>query len=88
MRSPLPRARTALLLVSALLCACATQDRLTADAINCSVSDVQIVPSRYSQQGSKTAWCATCKGKRYQCATNAERSRVVCQPSREGDGCL
>ena len=72
----------------ALLAACATKDRLTADAIKCPVSDVQIVLSVYSQRGTETAWCATCKGKRYQCATNAERSRTVCQASREGDGCL
>ena len=78
----------AMLLVFALLGACTTPDRLTADAIRCSVKDVQIVPSVYSQRGTETAWCATCKGKRYQCATNAERTRTVCQESREGDGCL
>jgi len=46
------------------------------------------VRSVYQQRGTQTAWCATCKGKRYHCATNAERSHTVCMPSKEGDGCL
>jgi hypothetical protein len=77
-----------LLLVLAALSGCVTQDRMTADATDCAVKDVEIVPSVFSSKGTETAWCATCKGKRYQCATNAQRSRTVCRESREGDGCL
>jgi hypothetical protein len=86
-----PHATCAALLLSgmlALLAGCASQDRLTANAIGCSVMDVNIVPSVYKSQGTETAWCASCKGKRYQCATNAARSKVVCRESQEGDGCL
>ena len=78
-----------LLLASLLLAAgCASQSNLTAKAIGCSIGEVDVVPSVFKQRGTQTAWCATCKGKRYQCATNAERSRTVCAPSKEGDGCL
>jgi hypothetical protein len=77
-----------LLLALAALSGCVTQDRMTADATGCAVKDVEIVPSVFSSKGTETAWCATCKGKRYQCATNAQRSRTVCRESREGDGCL
>jgi hypothetical protein len=76
------------LLALCALAGCASPDRLTADAIGCPVSQVDIVPSRFSSQGTRTAWCATCKGKRYQCATNAQRSRTVCKESTEGDACL
>jgi hypothetical protein len=80
--------RAALMLLAfGLLPGCVTQDRMTADAIGCPVRDVEIVPSAYSSRGTETAWCATCKGKRYQCATNAQRTRTVCQASRDGDGC-
>lgn len=82
-------ARVALAAAAAcLLAGCQTQDRLTADATGCAVKDVNVVPSVFQQRGSETAWCATCKGKRYQCATNAGRSRTECRESREGDGCL
>jgi len=77
-----------LLLALAALSGCVTQDRMTADATGCAVKDVEIIPSVFSSKGTETAWCATCKGKRYQCATNAQRSRTVCRESREGDGCL
>jgi hypothetical protein len=76
-------------LAGALLAAgCAGKSSLTAAATGCKSGDVDIVPSVFQQQGRETAWCATCGGKRYQCATNAERTRTVCMPSKEGDGCL
>jgi hypothetical protein len=88
--APQARSRCLLLLATALaaLAGCASQDRLTADAINCRVADVSVVPSEFKRRGSETAWCATCKGKLYQCATNAARSRTVCREAREGEGCL
>ena len=78
-----------LLLAGVIVAAgCASQSRLTAKGTGCAIGDVDIVPSVFQQRGTETAWCATCRGKRYQCATNAERSRVMCSESREGDGCL
>ena len=78
-----------LLLVSLLLTAgCASQASMTAKALDCPSREVDIVPSVFTQRGTETAWCATCAGKRYQCATNAERSRTRCTLSKEGDGCL
>jgi len=78
------------LLLGLLLLAagCTSQASLTAKATGCSPGGVDIVPSVFQRSGPETAWCATCAGKRYQCVTNAERSRVVCSPSKEGDGCL
>lgn len=86
----MPPHRASRLLLAALLlvAGCATQSKLTAEAIGCKTGDVDIVPSMFQRQGRETAWCATCGGKRYQCATNADRTRTQCVPSREGDGCL
>jgi len=80
----------ALVLLVTALCApgCASQARLTADAIDCRVGKVKIVPSIYQRQGMETAWCAMCGEKVYQCATNADRTKTECRESREGDGCL
>ena len=83
-----PPALAAAALLMFALSACKSPDRLTADAIpGCSVMDVTIVPSVFKARGTETAWCAMCKGKRYQCATSAERTRTVCRESTEGDGC-
>ena len=85
----MPKSSRAFLLVcAAVLAGCATPERLTADAIGCGTRELEIVPSVYQQRGTKTAWCAVCKDKRYHCVTNADRSRVECRESREGDGCL
>ena len=80
--------RMFMLVCACLLASCATQARMTAKATNCGTRQVDIVKSQFQRQGTQTAWCATCKGKLYVCATNAERSRVVCTESKEGDGCL
>ncbi|MCW5620940.1 MAG: hypothetical protein KIS79_07545 [Burkholderiales bacterium] len=77
----------ACLAVAAALAGCASQERLTAKAVGCGTREVSVIPSAFSHKGMETAWCATCRGKVYRCATNAQRSRVDCQPSREGDGC-
>jgi hypothetical protein len=85
----MPMSSRLLLLVCAVgAVGCATPERLTAKAIDCGTRELEIVPSVYQQRGTKTAWCAVCKDKRYHCVTNAERSRVQCRESREGDGCL
>ena len=67
---------------------CASKERLTANVTDCNLMEVKILPSVFQRQGVETAWCAQCKGKRYQCATNADRTRTECRESREGDGCL
>lgn len=66
---------------------CASQEKMTAEALQCGTREVTIISSRFSRMGSETAWCATCRGKVYRCVTNAQRSRTECAPSREGDGC-
>lgn len=76
-----------LLLAIVAVCAvagCKTQTTLTADATGCRVTEVDVIKSRYSRDGTTTAWCAKCKGKIYHCVSNPERSRVECkEPSAE-----
>jgi hypothetical protein len=69
-------------LVAILSFGCKTQSALTADATNCGRTEVDIIKSRYSRDGTTTAWCAKCKGRIYHCVSNPERSRVEC---REGN---
>lgn len=76
------------LLAPVMLPGCTSPERLTSEALDCPMRDIELVPSTYSRRGTKTAWCATCAGKRYVCATNAERSRTTCTPSQPGDACL
>jgi hypothetical protein len=80
---------TRLLLVvpALLLAACANQERLTSNATGCSMRDVTIVSSEFKRRGTETAWCARCKDKRYQCASNADRTKVECFEAKEGGPC-
>ena len=41
----------------------------------------------FARRGVTTAWCAECRGEVYQCASNAERTRVECRPSTPEDMC-
>ena len=82
-----PAAVCAVLAAALLSGGCATQEKMTAEAVQCGTRDLKIIPSRFSRMGSQTAWCASCGGKVYRCATNAQRTRTECAPSREGDGC-
>lgn len=78
------------LLVSVLLpvlVGCKTSSALTADAIDCGVTDVDIIDSEFKRQGVTTAWCARCKDKVYQCATTPERDRVECREPGPGSPC-
>ena len=78
------------LLVSVLLpvfVGCKTSSALTADAIDCAVTDVDIIDSEFKRQGVTTAWCARCKDKVYQCATTPERDRVECREPGPGSPC-
>ena len=84
--TPLPI--RALLLASALLaCACTSQERLTSKQTPCGTREVKIVSSDFSRRGVTTAWCAECKGKVYQCASNVERTRAQCHVAGENDIC-
>lgn len=68
-----------LLLAAATLPACTSQERLTAQATSCSTREVNILTSEFARRGSTTAWCAECKGKTYQCASNADQTKVHCR---------
>jgi len=68
-----------LLLAAGWLAACSSQERLTAEATPCSSREVNIVTSEFARRGSTTAWCAECKGKTYQCASNADHTKVQCR---------
>ena len=84
-------ARTLILLsiATVVLAGCGTsREALTAKAVGCATRHVNLVPSQYDRKGMETSWCATCKGKLYQCVTNADRTRSSCKESKEGDGCI
>ena len=76
-----------MLIAAVLVAACTSQQRLTSDATPCSTKEVQIVPSEFSRSGSTTAWCAECKGKLYQCASTADRTRTQCKLARAEGVC-
>ncbi|HWQ39444.1 MAG TPA: hypothetical protein VNM24_12735 [Burkholderiales bacterium] len=75
------------LLLAVLLAGCKTPTALTAQAIGCSRTGVDIVDSEFKRQGSTTAWCARCEGKVYQCVTTPARDRVECREARPGSPC-
>jgi hypothetical protein len=66
---------------------CKTQTGLTAGATGCGVTELDVIESRYSREGTTTAWCAKCKEKIYHCVSNPERSRVECRPANPLDPC-
>ncbi len=66
---------------------CKTQTGLTAGATGCGVTDLDVIESRYSREGTTTAWCAKCTDKIYHCVSNPERSRVECRPAKASDAC-
>ena len=79
---------TTLLLAAATLAACtASQEKLTASATSCSKGDVKILKSEFERQGVTTAWCASCEGKMYQCAGNADRTKVQCREIKADEMC-
>jgi hypothetical protein len=81
--------RAALLLAGCLstVTGCYSKDRLTAKATPCNIAQVKILPSEFSRKGTQTAWCALCKETVYVCRTNADRSKVECNPATEGSPC-
>ncbi len=80
--------RTFLLIALAgALAGCKTQTAVTAGATGCGVTDVDVIKSRYSREGTTTAWCAKCREKIYHCVSNPERSRVQCKPANTTDPC-
>jgi hypothetical protein len=79
-----------MLLVMALagaVAGCKTQTGLAAGATGCGVTDLDVIESRYSREGTTTAWCAKCKDKIYHCVSNPERSRVECRLANSSDPC-
>ena len=66
---------------------CKTQTGLTAGATGCSVTDLDVIDSRYSREGTTTAWCAKCREKIYHCVSNPDRSRVQCKEAGTWDPC-
>ncbi|MEX0958705.1 MAG: hypothetical protein WDZ63_05405 [Burkholderiales bacterium] len=63
---------------------CKSPSALTAEAIGCRVTGIEIVDSEFKREGSTTAWCARCEDVTYQCATNPERNRVECREVADG----
>lgn len=66
---------------------CRTQSFLTAEAIGCGNTEVDVIESRYTREGTSTAWCAKCKGKIYHCVSNPDHSRVQCREATAWDPC-
>lgn len=75
------------LLAALALAGCASQEALTAKATSCTRFDLTILPSKFREQGSTTAWCALCKEQRYRCVGNADRTRVECRPLQPDQAC-
>jgi hypothetical protein len=75
------------LLAALALAGCANQEALTAKATDCTRLDLTILPSKFRDQGSTTAWCAVCKEQLYRCVGNADRTRVECRRLQPGDAC-
>jgi hypothetical protein len=74
-------------LVAVLSCGCKTQSALTADATGCGRTQVDILKSRYSRDGTTTAWCAKCKGRISHCVSNPGRNRVECKEGNPDNVC-
>ena len=68
-----------LVVLACVLTGCKTQSAMTAAATGCRTISVDIVKSRYSSEGSTTAWCAKCNNKLYNCVSNPDRSKVECK---------
>ena len=75
------------IVLAGVVAGCKTRTGLTAGAIGCNVTDVDVIESRYSREGTTTAWCAKCREKFYHCVSNPERSRVQCRQANPSDPC-
>lgn len=80
-------AAAAALLLAPWLGACTSQEALTAQALDCDRRQVDVLKSRYRDEGVTTTWCASCRGERYRCVGNADRTRAQCRAAQPGDGC-
>ena len=65
--------------LTSLLSGCSSKEMMTRSALGCSIRDLEIIPSEFERQGSRTNWCAKCEGKTFWCTTNAARSRLTCR---------
>lgn len=75
------------LLLGAMLSGCKSPTALTASATGCGVTEVDIVDSVHAREGTTSAWCARCRGKLFQCASNPARDRVECRPAASPGPC-
>ena len=62
-----------------LLSGCSSKEMMTRSALGCSIRDLEIIPSEFERQGSRTNWCVKCEGKTFWCTTNAARSKLTCR---------
>ena len=62
-----------------LLSGCSSKEMMTRSALGCAIRDLEIIPSEFERQGSRTNWCAKCEGKTFWCTTNAARSKLTCR---------
>ena len=67
-----------------LLSGCSSKEMMTRSALGCSIRDLEIIPSEFERQGSRTNWCAKCEGKTFWCTTNAARSKLTCREGGAG----
>ena len=44
--------------VNLLLSGCSSKEMMTQSALGCSIRDLEIIPSEFERQGSRTNWCA------------------------------
>jgi hypothetical protein len=50
------------------------------------VTELKVIDSRYSREGTTTAWCAK-QEKIYHCVSNPDRNRVQCIEAGTWDPC-
>jgi hypothetical protein len=75
------------LLLPLIVSGCKSASSLTAKAIDCKTSKVEIIDSKYKREGTTTSWCARCEDQTYVCVTNINRDRISCTKVPEGPPC-
>jgi len=66
---------------------CKSLSSMSAKAIDCRTSKLEILDSRFSREGTTTSWCARCDGQTHICVTNPNRDRVECRQVDAGPPC-
>ncbi|MDA0829677.1 MAG: hypothetical protein ACKVKY_00790 [Burkholderiales bacterium] len=52
---------------------------MTQSELEYPMRDLELVPSKFERQGLRTNWCAQCEEKTFWCATNVDRSKLICR---------